>query len=122
MRIAYLTTDEVNQELAVRLAEECGAELDLLTLRAPALDTWFDGVIYDWDYLPTWRQQEIMAELLSCPVACPTILHSYNLDAKQKENLRRNGVDVCRRLGAHLFRRLRRRSANYRPAVVPGSS
>jgi hypothetical protein len=27
MRIAYLTTDEVNQDLAIRMAEACGAAL-----------------------------------------------------------------------------------------------
>src|SRR5262249_18156562 len=56
--IAYLTTDEVNLDLADRLATECGATLYPLSFQDGPPSGAFDAVLYDWDYLsPPWRQQ-----------------------------------------------------------------
>jgi hypothetical protein len=106
VRVAYLTTDEVNQELALQLAAGLGVDLCVLSPRDPAGLESFAGVLYDLDYLPESRRREILADLLAGPPPCPVAVHSYNLDADQERLLCENGVLVSRRLEAELFLRL----------------
>jgi hypothetical protein len=106
VRVAYLTTDEVNQELALHLAAGLGVDLCVLSPRDPAVLESFAGVLYDLDYLPEPRRQEILAGLLAGPSPCPVAVHGYNLDADQERLLCENGVLVSRRLEAELFLRL----------------
>jgi hypothetical protein len=55
--IAYLTTDEVNLDLADRLATECGAILYPLSFRDGPPNGAFEAVLCDWDSLPPlWRK------------------------------------------------------------------
>jgi hypothetical protein len=92
VRVAYLTTDEVNRELALQLAAGLGVDLCVLSPGEPAGPESFAGVLYDLDYLPESRRQEILADLLAGPVA----VHGYNLDADQEGVLCENGVLVSR--------------------------
>lgn len=103
MLLAYLTTDEVNGDLAVRMAEAHGITLYSLSFQEKPLDGQFDAVVYDWDHLPVEHRQEILLHLLWSPVPCPVGLHSYNLDDEQAEALRQNGVTVFFRLDPALF-------------------
>ena len=108
MLIAYLTTDEVNLDLADRLATGCGAILHPLSFQDGPPNGAFEAVLYDWDYLsPPWRQQ-LLAELLSRPAPCPVALHGYTLEEEHGEALRRHGVAVFRRLEPGVFLNLRR--------------
>jgi hypothetical protein len=112
--IAYLTTDEVNLDLADRLATECGATLYPLSFQDGPPSGAFEAVLYDWDYLsPPWRQQ-LLAELLSRPAPCPVALHGYTLEEEHGEALRRHGVAVFRRLEPEVFRNLRRAAGQTR--------
>jgi len=113
MRIAYLTTDEVNLDLAGDLAAACGVTVDIWSPRDPETDGQFDAVLYDLDYLPTAHRQAVLLRLLSGPVSHAVVVHSYNLEPDQEEALRARGVAVYRRLGRGLFRILRL-------ALVPG--
>jgi hypothetical protein len=117
MRIAYLTTDEVNEQLALQMAVECGVTLCPLAPKDAPTDGEYDAVLYDWDYLPIERQREVMTELLSGPVGFAVALHGYNLEDGQVQALRRNTVAVYRLLQPRVFRSLRlaviaRRTAN----------
>src|SRR3954467_11650758 len=107
MQFAYLTLDEMNQDLAARLADAAGVELDVLSFHAPAPDGPFDAVLYDLDYLPDDRR----AALLATPAAgCrgkPVAVHGYHPSAGAGRALRRQGVLVARHLDAELFVRLR---------------
>ncbi len=103
MLIAYLTTDEVNQDLAARLAEACGMSLYLLTFQETPLEAPFDAVLYDWDYLPAPHIQRIQADVLAAPLPCPVAAHGYNLDERQASALRHHGVSVHRRLNHELL-------------------
>jgi hypothetical protein len=103
MRIAYITSDEVNRDVALRLAKACGA-----TLYSPALgdappDGQFNAILYDWDYLPPQRKHDLLEVLLAGPSPCPVALHSYSLDEVHGKALRRNGVAIYRRLDLELF-------------------
>jgi hypothetical protein len=107
MRVAYLTTDEVNEQLAQQMAVACGVTLCPLAPKDAPPDGECDAVLYDWDYLPIEWQREVMAELLSSPLPHPVALHGYNLEDGQVEVLRRNAVVVYRRLQPRVFRSLR---------------
>jgi hypothetical protein len=108
MRFAYLTTDEVNLDLALRVAEECNLAFDAVSFQEPLSDGRFDAVIYDWDYLPPDKRRELLAQLLSGPLAQPLALHSYNLSQEEVDALRGQGAIVSRHLASAVLRELRR--------------
>jgi hypothetical protein len=120
MLIAYLTTDEVNQYLAMQMAEECGQTLCLLSLSHASPDGEFDGAVYDWDHLPTERQQAIMAEMLTRRVPHPVAVHSYNLDDDCVEALRSKAVAVYGTLQPEVFRLLARAAIHHRATDTSG--
>jgi hypothetical protein len=97
MRIAYLTTDEVNLHLAEGMAAACGLTLYPLWPRESPPDGGFDAVLYDWDCLPQPERQKLLAELLAGPRPRAVALHGYNLEDGQAEALRRHSVAVYRR-------------------------
>lgn len=107
MLISYLTLDEVNQQVAREIAQACRVILHLLTLDDASARSVRDPVVYDLDYLPPERRQQILAELLSDSPHGIVAVHSYNLADRQIARLRRNGVAVFRRLERRVFRRLK---------------
>jgi hypothetical protein len=109
MKIAYVTTDEVNRYMAKRLARAYGLKLSWVPRRDAAADGQFDAIIYDLDYLPAEEQVRALAALVTRPLSQPAAVHSYHLEKPQKEALRANGVAVYRRLVRKLFRVLLRR-------------
>ncbi len=106
MEIAYLTTDEVNQELAVQFAEDCGATLYALSLCDPIPNGEFDALLYDWDCLSKEQQQEILSQLFSESSPHWVGLHSYNLDDELVEALTQKGVAVFHCLAPEVFQTL----------------
>jgi hypothetical protein len=106
MRIAYLTVDEVNEDLALRLAEEYGMAVFPHTFRDPPPDGQVDAVLYDWDSFPRSEQREILARLLEGPLSCPVGVHGYNVPEPQVEALRKKTVVVFRALQPEVFRLL----------------
>ncbi len=108
MRVAYLTVDEVNQDLAQRLAEDCGLVLYLLTPAEKSPEGPFDAVLYDWDFLPERQRGEILGELRSGMTRCLIGLHSYNVDDEEAAGMENLGMVVSRRLEPELFLAIRR--------------
>jgi hypothetical protein len=106
--IAYLTTDEVNQDLAQNLAESCGTTLYLLTFQETPLDGTFDAVLYDWDYLPRHQRRRIQDQLLRADLPCPVAVHGYTLGEGQRKAFHLHDVAAHRRLEPGIFMRLRR--------------
>src|SRR5262249_28461141 len=76
MRVAYLTLDEVHQDLAMRLAENAGMIRYPLSPRDPPPDGQFDAVLYDWDYLLPEQKQAIFSQLCSGRSSFPVVLPS----------------------------------------------
>jgi hypothetical protein len=107
MRITYLSTDEVNQNLALELAHRHGIALCPQEPREATPCDSFDAVLYDWDFWPAERKDDLLAELLAGPMAQPVALHRYQVDPAQAEALRRRGVLVWRVLETGLFAALR---------------
>jgi hypothetical protein len=107
MLVAYLTTDEVNQDLATRLAVERGITVWPMCVRDGAADGEFNAVLYDWDYWPAEQRKELLAQWKAGPVSSPVAVHSYHLE-EESEALVRNGVMVFRRLEPEVFQVLGR--------------
>jgi hypothetical protein len=106
--IAYLTTDEVNADLARQMADRFDVSLHLLSPKDGSPDGEFDAVLYDWDHWPVGRQREVMAELLGGSLPHAVAVHGYNLEDAQAEALRQHTVAVYRRLQPRVFQFLRR--------------
>jgi hypothetical protein len=98
MRIAYFTTDEVNKDLAPRLAAEWNMILcPLEPWDAPA-DGSFDAVLYDWDHWPAELRPAALAAVSAGPTGRPVALHSYGLEEDRARALLRSGVLLFERL------------------------
>jgi hypothetical protein len=115
MRIAYLTTDEVNEALAREMARDCGIDLYPLAPKDGPPDTGYDAVLCDWDFWPAELRQELLAEHVGPPDR-PLAVHSYNLDETQAESLRSRGVAVHAVLRPEVFLQLRQ-AAETSPAA-----
>jgi hypothetical protein len=92
MRIAYLTTDEVNKDLALRLAAQWDVTVCPLEPRDPPPDGQFDAVLYDWDHWPADRRPRTLTPASARPMRQPVALHSYGLEQEQARALRRGGT------------------------------
>ncbi len=106
MFIAYVSPDEVHQDLAAQLAEERGVTLVSFAALAEMPLVPYPAVIYDVDYLTPEDRQRVFDELTGTPPTHVAGVHSYNLNAGRQKALRRNGVAVHRRLAAAWFGRL----------------
>src|SRR5262249_45660612 len=96
MRIAYLTTDEVNENQALELARRHGINLCPLTPKDGPPDGSFAAVLCDWDSWPA--REATLDALLAGPATRPVALHGYNVGPDQAKALRRRGVAVHRHL------------------------
>ena len=113
MRIAYVTSDEVNLDWAQRWASTCGCEVIAMSPSdSPNGDC--DATIYDLDFLLPTYGDEVLSVLLSRPLPCPAAVHSYNLRRHQASKLRARGLVVRRRLERELFISLRREVSRIR--------
>jgi uncharacterized RDD family membrane protein YckC len=114
MRIAYLTTDDVNHDLARQTADGCGAILEVLAQGGPSPEAAYDAVLVDWDYLPADGRALILATLLAGQWHCPVAVHGYHLEAKLRHILSQKGVATHCRLEPHWLarwlRQVRRRT------------
>ncbi len=105
MQFAYLSTDEVNQALALELALECGVSLHQLAPKEGPPDRGYDAVLCDWDSWPPEGRREFLAETGGMPYR-PAAVHGYNLDEDEADILTRRGVTVYRNIQREVFLRL----------------
>jgi hypothetical protein len=106
MQIAHITTDEVNQALASRVARSLGAVMIPLGPVEKPTHVRFDAVLWDLDRLPRDRRRAILDEIRSEATALPTAVYGYCLSEQQAAQLRFHGVAVAQRLHATLIRTL----------------
>jgi hypothetical protein len=117
MRIAYLTTDEVNRELVARMAAECGAVACALEPKDPAPDGRYDAVLHNLDDLTREERAALLEGLGRGQADHPTAVHGYVLTAEQARALDRQGVAAARRLHPGLIRGLVAAARTGREAV-----
>ena len=116
MFVTYLSLDEVNQALAERTAEQCGAALNSLACPAELPANSSGAVVYDLDHFSATDRRQILDTLSYGPVEGIAVVHSYNLRPSQIRTLRENGVVVHRRLHPGWFGRLIRARVTTRQA------
>src|SRR5438309_823613 len=80
MFIAYLSTDEVNRDLAETLAAAGGDALCLLEPRDLPRSEDGAALVYDLDSLPPGLCASLVADLRAVPPARPVAVHSYALE------------------------------------------
>jgi hypothetical protein len=83
MRIAYVTTDEVNRALAARIARPLGAAVTPLHPESVQPSGRFDAILYDLDRVPVDRRPALLEEILSGPPGRPWAVHGYALSEEQ---------------------------------------
>jgi hypothetical protein len=106
---AYITVDEVNQDLAEKLAARAGMRLEVIFPRDAAEAESFAMVLYDLDSLPPADRQALLAGLSLQRAGRGggvVAVHGYYLPPRQARALRRQGVLVAQRLRPAIFARL----------------
>jgi hypothetical protein len=98
MTIAFLTLDEVNSALAEKLACDRGVDIRVFFPNDLPPNARFDRVLYDLDYWPTDRAEQLLRKLMHRPSTTRVGVLSYNLTREQITSLRGNGVMVFERL------------------------
>ncbi len=106
MHLAYATTDEVNQDLAARLAAACGAVVCHFRPGDAPPDGLFDAFLYDLDDVPSDQRRALLEELWLNPPARRVAVPGYGIADEQAAALRRRRVTVAERLHTGLFRSL----------------
>jgi len=106
MRIAYVNTDEVNQDLAERTASDYCAAVCILVPEGPPPDGLFDVVLYNFDEVPRDQRSALLERLRQATPHRPTAVHGYDITDEQARTLRRHGVAVAQRLHPALLRSL----------------
>ncbi len=106
MRIAYVSTDEVNQNLVERIAAECGVVLCKQLPEDSSRDGLCDAVLYNLDDLPRAERSALLEGFRGGKPVHPTAVHGYDITDEQAIILSRNGVEVARRLHRGLLRSL----------------
>src|SRR5262249_19593742 len=119
MRIAYVTTDEVNLALAARMARPLDAAVIRLNPEDVGPHGRFDAVVYDLDHVPPDERPALLDEILSGPPTCPRAVHGYVLSDEEAAALRLRGVAVTQRLQLDLFRTVRRAVLQNLATVTP---
>jgi hypothetical protein len=119
MRIAYMTTDEVNQTLAAKMAAECETDLYVRLPLDPPPDGQIDAELYDLDHPQKHRRGDIVALILRSPSTRHIAVHGYDVSDEQVKALRRHGIIVGRRLRFGLIRSLCKAAQPSRATVPP---
>jgi hypothetical protein len=104
MQIAHITTDEVNQALAVCAARPLGAQVTSLASEDNLAGDRFDAVLLDLDRVSPDRRQALLDEVGSRATALPMAVYGYCLSEEQAGKLRFHGVAVAQRLHSALVR------------------
>jgi hypothetical protein len=123
MTIAFLSLDEVNSALADKLACDRGIDIRLFFPNDLPPNGRFDGVLYDLDYWPTDRAEQVLRKLMHRPLTTRVGVLSYNLTREQITALRGNGVMVFPRLSEKAIQTFcRERYAKSEPQASPKRS
>ena len=107
MILAYVTTDEVNEGLALQIADECHINMRPLSSGDELAGGRFDAVLFDWDSLPLERRQQVPLDSLAGLSSCPVAVHGTEVAEEEAEALHEDGVAVFRRLEPKVFKSLR---------------
>jgi hypothetical protein len=117
-----MNTDEVNHDLAARMAADCGAVVCKLLPQDRLADGLFDAALYNLDDFPRDQRSALVDGLSRGKLDHPTAVHGHDLTIEQARALNRNGVAAARRLHRGLFRDLYSAVRRHRETVPPGDA
>ena len=89
MRIAYMTTDEVNRAAAAQMAGECGAFICALAPKDSPPDDQFLAVLYDLDDIERKQRAELVAQIVRSPSTRPRAVHGYDITHAEEARILR---------------------------------
>jgi hypothetical protein len=119
MRIAYVSTDEVTQDLAARIAAKFGVRVCKRLPKDPLPDDLCDAVLYNLDDVPTAERSALIKGFRSGKPDQPTAVHGYDITDQEARTLNRNGVAAARRLHSDLLCILITKARRNRETVPP---
>ena len=119
MRITYVSTDEVNQDLAARIAAKFGVGVCKRLPKDRMPDDLCDAVLYNLDDVPRAEQPAFLEWHCLGIADCPTAVHGYCITDEQAEALGRHGVAVADRLHPALLHSLCKAARRSRATVPP---
>ena len=100
MSVAYMSHDEVNSALALRIADRLDLDLAALTLRDAEHAIAADLLVLDLDHLPPECESKVFLRVGRGELRSDLAVHSYHLTETEADVLRAAGVRVARRLTA----------------------
>jgi hypothetical protein len=103
MRIAYVSTDEVSQDLATRIAAKFGVGVCKRLPKDPTTNDQCDAVLYNLDDVPRTERSALIEGFRRGKLDRPTAVHGYDITDEQARTLSRNGVANARRLHSELL-------------------
>jgi hypothetical protein len=119
MRIAYVSTDEVNQDLAARIAAKFGmGDCKWLPKDRNPHDL-CDAVLDNLDDVPRAERPALIEGFRYAEPDRPTAVHGYDITDEQARTLSRNGVATARRLHSDLLCVLFIEARRHRKTVSP---
>ncbi len=104
MRIAYINKDEVNRELASRMAAKHSAAVCSRLGNDPPRDGEFDAVNYNLHDVARDLRATLVERLCRGAPDQPAAVHGYDITDHQLQVLRQNGIAAARRIDADLVR------------------
>ena len=119
MRIAYVSTDEVNQDLATRIAAKFGVGVCKRLPKDRKPDDLCDAVLYNLDDVPSAERSALIEGFRCAKPDRPTAVHGYGITDEQAKLLGRNGIAVAPRLRSGLLRSLCQAARPGRATVPP---
>jgi hypothetical protein len=119
MRITYVSTDEVNQDLAARIAAKFGVGVCKRLPKDRKPDDLCDAVLYNLDDVPRAERSALIEGFRCGKPDRPTAVHGYDITDEQARTLSRNGVATARRLHSDLLCILFIEARRYRKTVSP---
>jgi hypothetical protein len=106
MRFAYLTTDEVNQALALELAADQGVIVHPLAPKDGPPDRGYDAILCDWDSWPQDGRAHLLSMAKRGSFSGRFAVHGYNFTSEEARTFLSNDVMVHRILKAEVLRLL----------------
>ena len=85
MRIAHITTDEVNLALGVRLARSLGADMIPYSADLKPAEIRRDAVLCDLDRIPPDRRRSFLNEIHSRATELPLAVYGYCLSEEEAD-------------------------------------
>jgi hypothetical protein len=102
-QVAFLSLDPVHEEYAREMAAKAGLDLEVWFPKEPAHLGDYAAVVCDLDFWPADGQDRWLSELRTSRPTSRLAVFSYRMNERRATALRRQGIEVFRRLSPEVF-------------------